>query len=96
MSSLGLSDFALRRVPKNHAHLPKISTGSSSILPSSSRMYCELAFRVPSMFRDLRRLASRHVPFSGTYFVVVAVKNLHRIYNTSRVSFSHASRVITW
>ena len=31
MSSLSLSDFELRRVPKNRAHLPRTSSGSRSI-----------------------------------------------------------------
>ena len=58
MSSLSLSDFELRRVPKNRAHLPRTSSGSRSIMPSSSRMYCELTFRVSSMFRNLHRWKS--------------------------------------
>ena len=36
MSSLSLSDFELRRVPKNRAHLPRTSPGSRSIMPFSS------------------------------------------------------------
>ena len=56
MASLRLSDFALRRVPKNRAHLPRTSSGSRSILPSSPLMYCELTFRVSSMFQGLEAL----------------------------------------
>ena len=58
MSSLSLSDFELKRVDKNRAHLPRTSLGSRSIMPSSSRMYCELTSRVSSMFRDLKRWKS--------------------------------------
>ena len=44
MLRLSLSDFALRRAPKDRAHLPGISPpgispGYRSIIPSSSRMY---------------------------------------------------------
>ena len=41
-SVCNLPDFASRRAPKNRAHLPRISLGSSSILPSSSRIYYDL------------------------------------------------------
>ena len=58
MSSLSLSEFELRRVPKNHAYLPRTSSGSRSIMLSSSRMYYELTFRVSSMFRNLQRWKS--------------------------------------
>ena len=48
----GLSDFALRRAPKNSARLPRISPGSRGTLPSSSWMNYKLTFRVSSMLKD--------------------------------------------
>ena len=46
MSSLSLSYFELRRVPKNCAHVSRASLGSRSVMPSLSRLYCELTLRV--------------------------------------------------
>ena len=75
MSSLSLSDFEFRRVPKNRAHLPRTSPGFRSIMPSSSRMYCELTFRVPSMFRDsiTRLLKMRDQTRNAADTVAVAI-----------------------
>ena len=55
MSGLRLSDFAFNRGLKNRARLPRIWLGSRRKAPSSSRMYCELTFRVSSIRKDLRR-----------------------------------------
>ena len=46
MSSLSLSDLALRRASKNRTPPPRISPGFRSTLPSSSRMYGEITIRV--------------------------------------------------
>ena len=53
MSGLRLSDFAFNRGLKNRARLPRIWLGSRRKAPSSSRMYCELTFRVSSIRKDL-------------------------------------------
>ena len=55
VSNLSLSDFALKRVPTNRANLPRTCLGFCNILLSSSRMYCEVTFRAPSMFTELMR-----------------------------------------
>ena len=48
--------FRVEKGPEEpRLHLPRTSPRSRSILPSSSRMYCEFTFRVSSMFRDLQR-----------------------------------------
>ena len=56
MSSLSLSDYALRRVPKNRAHRPRTSPGFRSIMLFSQN-YCELSFRMSCVLTSLIALA---------------------------------------